>query len=214
MSVENQLFADIMWKFDFPMIQHSDNGVEFKSKIMENLSQHKQGFNRYYSKTDNFILMQLLNLTSFMDNKLQDIYHDILEMKQMSIYRIKSTLTKLRAYPNNFWSSLKVKMFSTMDNLVSALGILALAIGCTANVFRIKWVVYISMLDQTPPNNDTHIELQPITNPMPEISDQLSPQLVQEILKASGVDMSKFEHYKKCKALHQTSAQCTELSEA
>ena len=48
---------------------------------------------------------------------------------------------------------------------------------------------------------------------MAEISDQLSPQLVQETLKASGVDMSKFECYKKCKALHQTSTQPTELSE-
>ena len=48
----------------------------------------------------------------------------------------------------------------------------------------------------TLPNNYTHIKLQPITKPIPEISDQLSPQLVQEILKASSVDMSKFEHYK------------------
>ena len=35
------------------------------------------------------------------------------------------------------------------------------------------------------PTNNTHIELQPIMNPMPEISDQLSPQPVQEILKSS-----------------------------
>ena len=34
---------------------------------------------------------------------------------------------------------------------------------------------------------------------MPEISDQLSPQLVQEILKACGVIMSKFEHWKDAK---------------
>ena len=51
-------------------------------------------------------------------------------------------------------------------------------------------------------NNDTHINLPSIMNPMPEISDQLSPQLVQEILKASGVNMSKFECYNICKALH------------
>ena len=44
----------------------------------------------------------------------------------------------------------------------------------------------------TLPNNDTHIELQPITNPMPEISDQLSLQTVKEILKATGIDMSQF----------------------
>ena len=44
----------------------------------------------------------------------------------------------------------------------------------------------------TLPTNDTHTELQPITNAVPEISHQPSPQLVQEILKASGVDISKF----------------------
>ena len=65
----------------------------------------------------------------------------------------------------------------------------------------------------TLPNNDAHIELRPITNPISEISDQLSAQLFQEILKASGVDMSKEQHYKKCRALHQTSTQSNELSE-
>ena len=38
-SVANHLFADIMLKFDFLRILHSDNGMEFKSKLMENLSQ-------------------------------------------------------------------------------------------------------------------------------------------------------------------------------
>ena len=37
------------------------------------------------------------------------------------------------------------------------------------------------------------IELQSLMNPIPEILDQLSPQLVQEILKASGIDIFKFE---------------------
>ena len=43
----------------------------------------------------------------------------------------------------------------------------------------------------TLPNNNAGIELQPITNPIPECSDKLPPQLVKEILKASGVEMSK-----------------------
>ena len=46
----------------------------------------------------------------------------------------------------------------------------------------------------TMPANDTHIELQPISNSMPNISDQLVPQIVQEVLKASGVDLSKVKH--------------------
>ena len=42
--------------------------------------------------------------------------------------------------------------------------------------------------------NDTHTELQTILNSMPDISDQLSLQIIQEILKACGIDISKFEH--------------------
>ena len=86
---------------------------------------------------------------------------------------------------------------------------------CTANVIRWNKVgcVCKHTTPATLPNNDPHIELQLITNPSPDISDQLSPQLVQEILKASGADLSKFEHYKRCKVLSQTSTQSTELSE-
>ena len=38
-TVANHLFSDIMLKFGFHRILHSDNGTEFKSKLMENLSQ-------------------------------------------------------------------------------------------------------------------------------------------------------------------------------
>ena len=37
--VVNHLFPDIMLKWDFPQILHSDNGNEFKSKLKEDLSQ-------------------------------------------------------------------------------------------------------------------------------------------------------------------------------
>ena len=46
------------------------------------------------------------------------------------------------------------------------------------------------------PVNNTHIELQPILDPLPDISDQLSPHIIQDILRASGVDFSKFKCYK------------------
>ena len=39
MSVANHLLADIMLKFGFPRILHLDNVVEFKSKLVENISQ-------------------------------------------------------------------------------------------------------------------------------------------------------------------------------
>ena len=38
-SVANCLFSDIMLKFGFPRILHLDDGAEFKSKLIENLSQ-------------------------------------------------------------------------------------------------------------------------------------------------------------------------------
>ena len=39
-SEGNHLFLDIMLKFGFPRILHSDNGMEFKSKLMEHLTEH------------------------------------------------------------------------------------------------------------------------------------------------------------------------------
>ena len=44
MTVATHLFSDIMLKFCFPKILHSDNGTEFKSKFIEYLSKqlHKK----------------------------------------------------------------------------------------------------------------------------------------------------------------------------
>ena len=39
MTVATHLFSDIMLKFGFPRILHSDSGTEFKSKLIEHLSQ-------------------------------------------------------------------------------------------------------------------------------------------------------------------------------
>ena len=38
-TVAIHLFPDIMLKFKFPRILHSDNGTEFKSKLIEHLAQ-------------------------------------------------------------------------------------------------------------------------------------------------------------------------------
>ena len=42
------------------------------------------------------------------------------------------------------------------------------------------------------PANNSNIELEPISTLLPDTSDQVSLQIIQEILKASGVDFSKF----------------------
>ena len=70
-----------------------------------------------------------LNPSGLTDDKLKDLAHKILEKKQMSVFSINSRLTKLKTYPNNFWSSIKVKMISTIGISVSAFGIIALAMG-------------------------------------------------------------------------------------
>ena len=61
------------------------------------------------------------------------------------------------------------------------------------------------------PVNNTHIELEPISNPLPDSSDQLSPQIIQEIFKASGVDFLKFESLKCHKAKCHTVNQATKI---
>ena len=72
--------------------------------------------------------MQSLNLSSLTDDKLQDLAHKVQEMKHMSIISMNNTLTKHRTYPSNFWSSIYVKMFSTIGTSASAIGVIALAI--------------------------------------------------------------------------------------
>ena len=77
-----------------------------------------------------------------------------------------------------------------MDTLESALGIIVLAIGLYCKCFQNKRsCVHKHTRLITLPTNDTHIEFQPIMSPLSEISDQLPPQLVQEILKSSRVYM-------------------------
>ena len=39
MTVAHHLFVDIMLKFGFPRILHTDSGMEFKSKLIEDFSQ-------------------------------------------------------------------------------------------------------------------------------------------------------------------------------
>ena len=48
MTVVSHLFSDIMLKFKFPRILHSHNGTEFKTKLVEHLSQ-QLGIKRHIS---------------------------------------------------------------------------------------------------------------------------------------------------------------------
>ena len=63
----------------------------------------------------------------------------------------------------------------------------------TANVLEMKRVMYINTLDWSPCQLIIHIELKPNSNPLPESSDQLSPKIIHENLKASGVDFFEIQ---------------------
>ena len=107
---------------------------------------------------------------------------------------------------------MKVKMLSTTGTQIAVIIILLISIGLYCKWFwnkescAYKYTRPISLLV-----DNTHIELEPILNPLPESSDQLSPQSIQEIFKASGVDFSKFECYKHHKAKCHTLTQATKI---
>ena len=74
-------------------------------------SPQKLGFNRSYSKIDNFSIMQTKNILSLMDYKLKVLVCKIPEMKHVSISSINSTLTELRSFISNFWFPMKIILF-------------------------------------------------------------------------------------------------------
>ena len=86
-------------------------------------------------------------------------------MNHVSILNINSTITKLRTYPHSFWSSMKVKTFSTIATPVATIGIIALSIGLYCKCFQNrKGCVHEHTRPTTLPVDDTHIELLPISN--------------------------------------------------
>ena len=131
------------------------------------------------------------------------------EMKDVSMFSIKSTLTKLRSLLPNFLSPMKDKIFFIISTPMAVI-ISFLSINLYWKCF---WNGKNCVCKYTRPTslqaNNTHIELEPISALLPDTSDQLSPQIVQEILKDSGVDFSKFEQYRHCKAKCHTAMQVT-----
>ena len=61
------------------MILPSNNKLNIESS--SEATEYKLGFNRSYSKIDNLNLMQSLNISSLMDDKIKDLAHKVPEMK-------------------------------------------------------------------------------------------------------------------------------------
>ena len=85
----------------------------------------------------------------------------------------------------------------TIGTSVTAISVIALSIGLYCKCFQNKKSCECKHTRPTNiPVNDAHIELQPILNLMPDISDKLLPQIIQEVLNSSDVDILKFKCYK------------------
>ena len=82
--------------------------------------------------------MQLLNISSLTDDKLQDLIHKIPKMKHVSIITINNTLTKHRTYPHNSGPTVKLKMLSTIGTSDSAFVVIALSISLYCKYFKIE----------------------------------------------------------------------------
>ena len=109
-------------------------------------------------------------------------------------------------------SILKFKMFLTNSTLIAVISIISVNWFVPQIVFKMERVVYVNTLDQPPYHLIIPtLNLEPISDPLSDISDQLSPQIIQEILKASGVDLFKFEFYKHCKAKCHAATQATKI---
>ena len=179
---------------------------------MDESSKSKLGFNRSYSKIDNFSIMQALNVSSHVDNKLEALASKIPEMTYVSISSINSMLTQLRSFALNFRSPMRVKLFSTIGTPTTVIIILFQSIALYCKCFQNgKSCVCKHTRPVSLPINNTHIEFEPISNLLPDPSEQLSPQVIQKILKATCVDVSKFHLYKCCKAKYHTSTQATQV---
>ena len=85
---------------------------------------------------DNFSLMQALNILSLMDYNLEALANKIWEMKHLFISCIKSTLTMLRSFTANFWSPMKVKLFSTIGTPTRVIIILFISITLYSKCFQ------------------------------------------------------------------------------
>ena len=154
--------------------------------------------------------MQALKILSLTDYKLEALASKIPEMKHVSISSINSTLTKLRSFTHNFWSPIEVKLVSAIGTPATVLIILFISITLYCKLYC-NGCVHEHIRPVSVPFNNTHIELDPITNLLPDPSGQLSPQIFQEIFKASDVDLLKFQHYKLCKKECQTATQVTKV---
>ena len=105
--------------------------------IMES-QENKLGFNRSYPKINNFSLIQCLNISNLTDYSLQKMANKIPQMKHMSMFSINNTLMKIRSLPPNFWSSMEVKLFSTIGTPIMVIIILLLLISLYCKCFQNK----------------------------------------------------------------------------
>ena len=156
--------------------------------------------------------MQALNISNLTYYKLEALATRIPEIKYVSISSVNSTLTMLRSLTPNFWLPMKVKLVSAIGTPTTVIKILFVSITLYCKCFENgNSCVHEHIRPVFLPVNDTHIHLDPISNLLPDPSEKTFNTNYPRNLKACGVDFSKFQHFKHCKAKCQTATQVTKV---
>ena len=140
--------------------------------------------------------MQAQNISNFHDHNLWAIATKIPEMKDSSIFTINSTLTQLRSFPTKHWSANILKIVPTILIPLTIVMVLISIItiyckcwqnkyGCVPKYTRPQWPSTSSGINLTtaPTSNDSQ-------------SSQVTPQMIQEILKSYDINLENFKCYK------------------
>ena len=152
--------------------------------------------NRSYSKTGNFYLIQTLNISNFCNHNLWAIATKIPEMKDSSIFSISSTLTKLRSFPTKHWSA---HIFQILHTILTSLTIVMVLISFITICCKCWWNKYGCVPKYTRPQHpSTSNDINLATTSTSDNSkpSQVTPQIIQEILKSYDINLEKFKHYR------------------
>ena len=148
--------------------------------------------------------MQFLNISSLNDHSLQSIFTTVPKMKHLSIFSINSTSTKLWPVPIMSWHSKGIRFIPTIVTPVTVIITFFLVITL---YWKYLWnengCIHKYTRPQHLPATSSNINLSTISALVHGQPHQVTPQVIQEILRSCDVDLAKFECYKCCKSNHQ-----------
>ena len=118
-------------------------------------------------------------------------------MKHFSIFHINKTLTKHQSLPRTSWFSERIKFISTIVTLATVIimliSIITLYCECWKNNYGCL-PKYIR--PHGPPATSNDINLTTFSYTPSSQPHQVTPKVIQEILKSCNEDLATFEYYK------------------